>query len=42
MDRFTLIRSVDARNSNHEPNTVMQTGNEEAAPREGGYRPRDR
>jgi hypothetical protein len=33
MDRFTLVRSVDARSSNHEPNTVMQTGNLEAAPR---------
>ncbi len=33
LDRFTLIRSVDARRSNHEPNTVFQTGNVEAAPR---------
>ena len=33
LDRFTIIRSVDARNSNHEPNTVFQTGNLEAAPR---------
>jgi hypothetical protein len=33
MDRFTLIRSVDAHFSNHEPNTVFQTGNREAAPR---------
>jgi hypothetical protein len=33
MDRFTLIRSVDARHSNHEPNMVFQTGNLEAAPR---------
>src|SRR5207244_8416952 len=33
LDRFTLIRSVDARHSNHEPNTVFQTGNTEAAPR---------
>ncbi len=33
MDRFTLIRSVDARHSNHEPNTVFQTGSIEAAPR---------
>ena len=32
-DRFTLIRSVDARKSNHEPNRVFQTGNLEAAPR---------
>jgi len=27
LDRFTLVRSVDARGSNHEPNTVFQTGN---------------
>lgn len=33
MDQFTLIRSVDARHSNHEPNRVFQTGNIEAAPR---------
>jgi hypothetical protein len=33
MDRFTLIRSVDARHSNHEPNMVFQTGNLEAEPR---------
>ncbi len=33
LDRFTLIRSVDARHSNHEPNTVFQTGNLDAAPR---------
>src|SRR5437763_15434228 len=33
LDRFTLIRSVDATHSNHEPNTVFQTGNTEAAPR---------
>jgi hypothetical protein len=33
LDRFTLIRSVDARHSNHEPNTVFQTGNLEARPR---------
>ena len=33
LDRFTLIRSVDARNSNHEPNQVFQTGSLEAAPR---------
>ena len=26
LDRFTLIRSVDARHSNHEPNKVFQTG----------------
>ena len=25
LDKFTLIRSVDCRFSNHEPNTVMQT-----------------
>ncbi len=33
LDRFTLIRSIDARHSNHEPNMVFQTGNTEAAPR---------
>jgi hypothetical protein len=33
LDRFTLIRSVDARHSNHEPNTVFQTGNLDAKPR---------
>ena len=33
LDRFTIIRSVDCRKSNHEPNQVMQTGNREAAPR---------
>jgi hypothetical protein len=33
LDRFTILRSVDARHSNHEPNMVFQTGNIEAAPR---------
>ena len=33
MDKFTLIRSVDCRESNHEPNMVMQTANRSAAPR---------
>lgn len=33
LDKFTIIRSVDCRQSNHEPNMVMQTGNREAAPR---------
>lgn len=33
LDRFTLIRSVDAVGSNHEPNTVFQTGNRLAEPR---------
>lgn len=33
MDRFTLIRSVDATFSNHEPNTVFQSANREAEPR---------
>ena len=33
LDRVTLIRSVDARGSNHEPNTVFQTGNTAAEPR---------
>ena len=32
-DKLTLIRSVDARGSNHQPNQVMQTGNRAAAPR---------
>jgi hypothetical protein len=33
LDRFTLIRSADARYSNHEPNMVFQTANREAEPR---------
>lgn len=33
LDKFTIIRSVDARHSNHEPNMVFQTGNTAAAPR---------
>ena len=33
MDRFTLVRSVNARGSNHEPNTVFQTADTEAEPR---------
>lgn len=33
LDKFTLIRSVDCRFSNHEPNMVMQTANRAAAPR---------
>ncbi len=33
LDKFTVIRSVDARQSNHEPNQVFQTGNLEAEPR---------
>lgn len=33
MDRLTVIRSVDARHSNHEPNQVMQTANLAAEPR---------
>lgn len=33
MDRFTLIRSVDAKSSNHEPNMVFQTANLDAEPR---------
>ncbi len=32
-DRFTVIRSVDCRYSNHEPNMVMQTANLAAEPR---------
>ncbi len=33
LDKFTLIRSVDARGSNHEPNKVFQTGNRAAEAR---------
>ncbi len=33
LDKCTLIRSVDCRESNHQPNTVMQTANLEAEPR---------
>ena len=33
LDKFTIIRSVDPRKSNHEPNKVFQTGNRDAAPR---------
>lgn len=33
MDKFTLIRSVDARHSNHSPNVVFQTANLAAEPR---------
>ena len=33
LDQFTLIRSVDARKSNHEPNRVFQTANLDAEPR---------
>jgi hypothetical protein len=33
LDKFTILRSVDCQHSNHEPNTVFQTGNIEAAPR---------
>ncbi|HEX3655917.1 MAG TPA: DUF1501 domain-containing protein [Pirellulales bacterium] len=33
LDKFTLIRSVDARHSNHEPNKVFQTANLAAEPR---------
>ncbi len=33
MDKFTLIRSVDCKKSNHQPNCVMQTGHRDAAPR---------
>jgi hypothetical protein len=32
-DRLTIIRSVDARRSNHQPNQVFQTGNLDAEPR---------
>ena len=33
LDRFTILRSVDARGSNHSPNTVFQTGNSTAEAR---------
>src|SRR5438552_18852075 len=33
LDQFTLIRSVDCGESDHEPNMVMQTANLEAEPR---------
>ena len=32
-DKLTIIRSMDCRGSNHQPNTVMQTGFRAAAPR---------
>lgn len=32
-DRFSILRSVDCRHSNHEPNTVMQTANLKAEAR---------
>jgi hypothetical protein len=33
LDKFTIVRSVDAQFSNHEPNKVFQTANLEAEPR---------
>ncbi len=33
MDKLTIIRSIDARFSNHEPNQVFQTANRAAEPR---------
>jgi len=33
LDKFTLIRSVDPKGSNHQPNQVMQTANRAASPR---------
>jgi hypothetical protein len=33
LDKFSVIRSVDCRFSNHEPNKVMQTANLDAEPR---------
>ena len=33
LDKFTVIRSVDPKKSNHEPNKVFQTGSREAGPR---------
>lgn len=38
LDRFTIVRSVDATHSNHEPNKVFQTANLEAEPRIGPSR----
>lgn len=35
LDKFTVIRSVNPRSSNHEPNKVFQTGNLDAEPRQG-------
>ncbi|APW62307.1 DUF1501 domain-containing protein [Paludisphaera borealis] len=36
LDKFTIIRSVDAKFSNHEPNKVFQTANLDAEPRLAG------
>lgn len=33
LDKFTIIRSVDSKQSNHEPNKVMQSGHRAAEPR---------
>ena len=33
LDKFTILRSVDAQHSNHEPNKVFQTANLDAEPR---------
>ncbi len=33
LDRFSILRSIDATGSNHEPNRVFQTGFKAAAPR---------
>jgi hypothetical protein len=33
LDKFTIVRSVDCRFSNHEPNKVFQTANRDAEPR---------
>src|SRR4051812_24654571 len=33
LDKFTILRAVDAHHSNHEPNAVFQTGNLDAEPR---------
>ena len=33
LDKFTVMRSVNAHKSNHEPNMTFQTGHREAAPR---------
>ena len=33
LDKVSILRSVDCRGSNHQPNKVMQTGDRTAAPR---------
>lgn len=40
LDKLTLVRSLDCMACEHDPNTVMQTGNPEAAPRTNPRGPR--